>query len=171
MTTGAAEPIRARLARGRGRQREIYGEALGDRVRELTAALGISQGRLARALGLSPAMLSQLVSARRIKIGDPAVLARLQILDQRWRAANTRLDPGAVDALLAEVAAARWRWTAASPAGSPTGAAPRAPPGARPTRCAGSPSPPDWPRRPRCSVRRFPRWPRCCAGPRAGRGR
>ena len=119
MTTGAAEPIRARLARGRGRQREIYGEALGDRVRELTAALGISQGRLARALGLSPAMLSQLVSARRIKIGDPAVLVRLQILDQRWRAANTRLDPGAVDALLAEVAAARWRWTAASPAGSP----------------------------------------------------
>ncbi len=127
MTTGAAEPIRARLARGRGRQREIYGEALGDRVRELTAALGISQGRLARALGLSPAMLSQLVSARRIKIGDPAVLARLQILDQRWRAANTRLDPGAVDALLAEVAAARWRWTAASPvpsrAASPAGSA------------------------------------------------
>lgn len=118
MTTGAAEPIRARLARGRGRQREIYGMPLGDRVRELTVALGISQGRLARALGLSPAMLSQLVSARRIKIGDPAVLARLQILDQRCRTASTRLDPGAVDALLAEVATARWLWTAESPTGS-----------------------------------------------------
>ena len=96
-----------RIAANRGRQRELYGAPLGDRVRRLTAPLGISQARLARALGLSPAMLSQLVSGRRVKIGDPAVLARMLLLDQRWRGAG-RPGPGsaAVEALLAEVARA-----------------------------------------------------------------
>src|SRR6185437_3341216 len=63
-----------RIALNRHRQRELYGCLLGDRVRRLTTVLGITQARLARALGLSPAMLSQLASARRVKIGDPAVL-------------------------------------------------------------------------------------------------
>jgi transcriptional regulator with XRE-family HTH domain len=97
----------------RERQRELYGAPLGDRVRRLTSALGISQSRLARTLGISPAMLSQLVSARRVKIGDPAVLARLLLLDHRCRAVCTPPEPSAVDALLAEVARARWQWSEA----------------------------------------------------------
>jgi hypothetical protein len=80
-------------------------------VRSLTAALGISQARLARALGLSPAMLSQLVSARRVKIGDPAVLARMLMLDQRCRAARLPAEPAAVEGLLVEVARAQWHWS------------------------------------------------------------
>lgn len=111
MATVAEESIGARIARGRGRQCELYGAPLGDRVRRLTAALGISQARLARTLGISPAMLSQLVSARRVKIGDPAVLARLLMLDQRCQAVHTPPDPRTVDALLAEVAGAQWQWT------------------------------------------------------------
>jgi transcriptional regulator with XRE-family HTH domain len=101
---------RARIAQNRVRQRELYGCALGDPVRRLTSALGITQARLARAIGMSPAMLSQLVSGRRVKIGDPGVLARLLLLDQRCAegAASTR--PDAVEALLAEVARARWQW-------------------------------------------------------------
>ena len=81
--------LRTRLARNRGRQRELYGAPLGDRVRRLTAGLGITQGRLAQTLGVSPAMLSQLASARRVKIGDPAVLARLQLLDRPVRGRAT----------------------------------------------------------------------------------
>ena len=104
------EGLRARLARNRGRQRELYGAPLGDRVRRLTAGLGITQGRLAQTLGVSPAMLSQLASARRVKIGDPAVLARLQLLDRRCAAGPPRTRV-AVDALLAEVAAAQLHWT------------------------------------------------------------
>jgi hypothetical protein len=100
-----------RLARNRHRQRELYGAPLGDRVRRLTTSLGITQARLAHTLGLSPAMLSQLASARRVKIGDPAVLARLQLLDQRCGAGAPR-GAAAVDALLDEVARARLRWTA-----------------------------------------------------------
>ena len=96
------------LAANRERQRELYGTALGDRVRALTAALGISQARLAGVLGISPAMLSQLVSARRVKIGDPAVLARLTLLDDRTRAPA---DPQSVEALLAEVARTSWCWS------------------------------------------------------------
>jgi hypothetical protein len=113
-----AAGLRTRLARNRGRQRELYGAPLGDRVRRLTAGLGITQGRLAQTLGVSPAMLSQLASARRVKIGDPAVLARLQLLDRRCAAGAPRTG-AAVDALLAEVAAAQLHWTGdTAPAGA-----------------------------------------------------
>ena len=57
-----AAGLRSRLARNRSRQRELYGAPLGDRVRRLTAGLGITQGRLAQTLGVSPAMLSQLAN-------------------------------------------------------------------------------------------------------------
>jgi transcriptional regulator with XRE-family HTH domain len=97
-----------RLARNRRRQRELYGGPLGDRIRALTTALGITQARLARTLGVSPAMLSQLASARRVTIGDPAVLARLQLLHERCAAGPARRDAAAVEALLAEAARARW---------------------------------------------------------------
>jgi transcriptional regulator with XRE-family HTH domain len=115
---------RARIAQNRRRQRELYGCALGDRVRRLTGALGITQARLARAIGVSPAMLSQLVSAHRVKIGDPAVLARLLLLDQRCAECAGSPRPDAVEALLAEVARARWQWH--SP--RPTPARPAQPP-------------------------------------------
>jgi transcriptional regulator with XRE-family HTH domain len=113
-TSTLREPVE-RFAANRERQRELYGAPLGDRVHALTATLSISQARLAKALGLSPAMLSQLASARRVKIGDPAVLARLQLLDQRCRALPGPLPRRAVDALLAEVSGARWRWTPGQP--------------------------------------------------------
>lgn len=117
---------RGRLALNASRQRELYGSPLGDRVRRLTTALRITQARLARTLGVSPAMLSQLASARRIKIGDPAVLARLQLLDQRCAAAAPR-GRAAVDTLLDEVARVQPRWTAGeSPHARP---APRGPAG------------------------------------------
>nr|WP_246297642.1 DNA-binding protein [Janibacter cremeus] len=50
---------------------------LADRV---MGALGLTQGRLARTLGLSAPMLSQLLSGRRTKIGNPAVVQRLYVL-------------------------------------------------------------------------------------------
>ncbi len=106
-----ADALGVQIALNRERQRELYGTPLGDRVRTLIAGLGISQARLARTIGISPAMLSQLVSARRVKIGDPRVLARLSMIDQRFRSVRTAPDPGRVDALLAEIAEARWDWT------------------------------------------------------------
>ena len=121
---GAA--ARGRVALNRHRQRELYGSPLGDRVRRLTATLGITQARLARTLGVSPAMLSQLASARRVKIGDPAVLARLLLLDQRCAAAPPR-GRAAVEALLAEVAGpgcSGRRTTASRGRGAPVPAGP-----------------------------------------------
>ena len=67
-------------AANRQTQRELYGEPIADIVGRITSALGLTQGRLAEVLGLSAPMLSQLVSARRVKIGNPAVLGRLQSL-------------------------------------------------------------------------------------------
>jgi transcriptional regulator with XRE-family HTH domain len=129
---GTGRSVRVRIARGRDRQRELYGAPLGDRVRRLTAALGITQARLARTLGLSPAMLSQLASARRVKIGDPAVLARLQLLDQRCATAPPR-GTAAVDALLDEVGRARLQWSAGDVPDLRRGAPVRARPVPRPS--------------------------------------
>jgi DNA-binding transcriptional regulator YdaS (Cro superfamily) len=64
-------------------QRQWYGEPLGDRVRRLVVAFAVSQAQLADVLGVSPPMLSQLMSGRRAKIGNPAVLARMVMLERR----------------------------------------------------------------------------------------
>jgi transcriptional regulator with XRE-family HTH domain len=64
-------------------QREWYGEPLGDRVRRLVRAFNISQATLADALGISAPMLSQVMSGRRAKIGNPSVLARMIMLERK----------------------------------------------------------------------------------------
>ncbi|WP_166139805.1 DNA-binding protein [Nocardioides ochotonae] len=61
-------------------QRRLYGEPIGTLVRRVTAGLDLNQARVAQILGLSPPMLSQLVSGHRVKIGNPLALARLQRL-------------------------------------------------------------------------------------------
>lgn len=66
------------VERNRARQTEWYGEPLNDRFRRLLMRLTMSQMELAAMLGLSAPMLSQLMSGQRAKIGNPAVLARLQ---------------------------------------------------------------------------------------------
>src|SRR5262245_22418237 len=71
------------VARNVSLQREWYGESLGDRVRRLVVAFDVSQAQLAEVLGLSAPMLSQLMSGRRAKIGNPAVLARMVMLERR----------------------------------------------------------------------------------------
>ncbi|GEL26475.1 hypothetical protein PSU4_54290 [Pseudonocardia sulfidoxydans NBRC 16205] len=116
-----AEPSEAeRIAAAQERQRELYGAPVGERVRRITGGLGVTQGRLARALGLSPAMLSQLVSGRRVKIGDPAVLGRLMLLDAR--VPPTPPSKTVADALLADVGAARPSWSAPGPGTGKPGA-------------------------------------------------
>jgi len=64
-------------------QREWYGEPLGDRVRRLVVAFDVSQANLADVLGISAPMLSQVMSGRRAKIGNPSVLARLIMLERK----------------------------------------------------------------------------------------
>lgn len=92
------------MARNVALQREWYGEPLGDRVRRLVVAFDVSQAQLAEVLGLSPPMLSQLMSGRRAKIGNPAVLARLVMLERRvLTPAVASGDPAAIRAALVEV--------------------------------------------------------------------
>ena len=61
-------------------QRDLYGEPVGDLVRRVMERLGLTQSAVASVLGLSPAMLSQLMSGQRVKIGNPQAVARLQSL-------------------------------------------------------------------------------------------
>ncbi|MEO9246980.1 hypothetical protein ABDK96_04740 [Citricoccus nitrophenolicus] len=56
---------------------------LSQRFGDLMAAYRISQRSLARVLGLSAPMLSQLINAQRIKIGNPAVYERFVMLEER----------------------------------------------------------------------------------------
>ena len=71
------------VRRNRELQRQWYGEPLGDRARRLVVAFRISQAQLAEVLGISAPMLSQVMSARRAKIGNPSVLARLVMLERK----------------------------------------------------------------------------------------
>lgn len=64
-------------------QRQWYGEPLGDRLRRLVVAFGVSQSYLAEVLGISAPMLSQVMSGRRAKIANPAVLARMMMLERK----------------------------------------------------------------------------------------
>ena len=85
-------------------QTEMYGEPLGTRMGRLLAAYRISQARLAAVLGLSPPMLSQLMSAQRAKISNPAVLGRLVRLEELAAAAT---DPATREASLEQVRQSR----------------------------------------------------------------
>lgn len=63
-------------------QSQWYGEPLGTLFRKLIEDLGLNQARLATVLGLSAPMLSQLMSGQRAKIGNPAVVQRVQALQE-----------------------------------------------------------------------------------------
>lgn len=63
-------------------QVELYGEPLAERFGRIMAAFHLTQGGLAKVLGISPPMLSQLMSGQRIKIGNPAVYERVVMLEQ-----------------------------------------------------------------------------------------
>src|SRR4029079_1155631 len=69
-------------ARARELQRNWYGEPLGALFRKLIDDLGLNQARLAGVLGLSAPMLSQRMSGQRAKIGNPAVVQRVQLLQE-----------------------------------------------------------------------------------------
>lgn len=96
------------VRRNRALQRSLYGEPLGDRMRRLLCSLGVSQARLAEALGISPAGLSQLISGRRAKIGTPDVMGRLLMLERGTAVPGVGAgDPRAVTTLLETVREAR----------------------------------------------------------------
>ena len=89
-------------------QREWYGEPLGDRVRRLVVAFDVSQANLADVLGISAPMLSQVMSGRRAKIGNPAVLARLIMLERKVLTPGVAAgDPEALNRALEEVRESR----------------------------------------------------------------
>ena len=61
-------------------QQALYGVSLGDAVRSIAETLKLSQAGVARVLGLSAPMLSQLVNGQRLKIGNPIAVQRLHAL-------------------------------------------------------------------------------------------
>ncbi|NSC22740.1 DNA-binding protein [Streptomyces albus subsp. chlorinus] len=93
MDAAAQDPT----AKARELQSQWYGEPLGTLFRRLIDDLGLNQARLATVLGLSAPMLSQLMSGQRAKIGNPAVVQRVQAL-QELAAEVARGDVSAADA-------------------------------------------------------------------------
>jgi predicted transcriptional regulator len=81
-------------AKARELQSNWYGEPLGTLFRRLINDLGLNQARLATVLGLSAPMLSQLMSGQRAKIGNPAVVQRVQALQEL----SGQVNAGAVSA-------------------------------------------------------------------------
>jgi transcriptional regulator with XRE-family HTH domain len=113
------------IARNRTLQAELYGEPLGELFRHLADQLGLNQSRLSEVVGLSKPMLSQLMSAQRVKIGNPAVLQRIQALGElAHEVSAVDLEPPVLQQRLAEVAAGSGGWSRT------TQSAPREPQGA-----------------------------------------
>ncbi|WP_166349269.1 helix-turn-helix domain-containing protein [Phytoactinopolyspora limicola] len=98
------------IERNRRQQAELYGAALGDLVLTVRNSLGLTQRRIAEVLGLSPPMLSQLISAQRVKIGNPAVVARLTALLDLAET-NLALEPDELEARLGAVSLASGAFT------------------------------------------------------------
>lgn len=74
-----ASPMVAQ-SQSRQRQQELYGAAIGDVLDRVTTTLGLSQAAVARTIGVSAPMLSQLASGRRTTIGNPLAVQRLRAL-------------------------------------------------------------------------------------------
>lgn len=84
----------------------LYGEPLGARFSRLTSAYRISQAGLAQVIGLSPPMLSQLSTAQRVKISNPAVYGRLLRLEELAQTDRVKAgDPQVLEDALTGVAA------------------------------------------------------------------
>ena len=90
---------------GLEQQAALYGAPLGDSVRRVMAVLGLSQAAVARTIGTSAPMLSQLVSGQRIKVGSPVALQRLGSLLDLADEVEAGLPHAAVAARVEAVAA------------------------------------------------------------------
>ena len=97
---------------GREQQKQAYGEPLSEVFSRFREAFGLNQSELALVLGISAPMLSQLNSGQRVKIGNPAVMQRLQRLeDLVGQIQSGTLSSEQVPAMLEEVKAATGRLT------------------------------------------------------------
>jgi transcriptional regulator with XRE-family HTH domain len=94
------------IVRNRSQQAQLYGAPLGDVFGRLVATLRLNQSRLSEILGVSKPMLSQLMSAQRVKIGNPAVLQRMLELEElAGEVDRAGMDSAELDGRLREVAA------------------------------------------------------------------
>ncbi len=122
-------------------QVELYGEPLGEVVRRITGGLGLTQGGLAQVIGLSAPMLSQLVSAHRVKIGNPAVVSRLRAVSELTDlAVSGGIEPEHIAHELDGIRAATGAYTRPTTAHLARSAAPGQPTAGQPT--AGQPTDP-----------------------------
>ena len=85
------------------RQQELYGAAIGDVLDRITGALGLSQAAVARTIGVSAPMLSQLASGRRTTIGNPLAVQRLRALVELAEEVGTGLAHSEVARRLDEI--------------------------------------------------------------------
>lgn len=94
------------LERNRRTQADLYGQDLRSLLGHVIRALGLTQAQLASTIGVSAPMLSQLMSAHRVKIGNPAALQRIHALaDLAGEADAGRVGPTELASRLDEVRA------------------------------------------------------------------
>ncbi len=94
------------VERNREQQAAVYGEPLAALLGRVVEQLGLTQARIAGILGLSAPMISQLISARRVKIGNPVAVQRLQSLAElASRVSAGHVPMAEVESRLAEIGA------------------------------------------------------------------
>ena len=106
-------------------QRDLYGEPLADIAARITSAFELTQAKLAELVGVSAPMMSQLLSAQRVKIGNPATLGRLKALNDLTEAAP-HLTRAELELRLTQIREAPGTLTATTPSVDLLGALARA---------------------------------------------
>ncbi|ERG63450.1 MULTISPECIES: helix-turn-helix transcriptional regulator [Agrococcus] len=102
---------RAQVERNLVEQAALYGAPLAELLAPVRESLGMTQARLAQAMGLSAPMLSQLLQGQRVKIGNPVVLARMDALIALEADARAGLPAAEVARRAQEIAASTVRST------------------------------------------------------------
>lgn len=82
------------VSANRAQQAALYGAPLGEVIGHCAGVLGLRQQEVAALLGLSAPMVSQLMSARRIKIANPVAAERLRTMVELV----AQVDDGLLDA-------------------------------------------------------------------------
>ena len=85
-------------------QQRLYGATVGESVTRITAGLSLSQAAVARVLGVSAPMLSQVVNGHRVKFANPLTVQRLRSLLDLTEQVESGLDREAITPRLAEIA-------------------------------------------------------------------
>lgn len=103
------------VEQNRRRQAELYGESLAAIVDDVARQTGLEPAEIAKTIGVSRPMFTQLVSGRRVRVANPVAAARLEMLREFvGHLAAGLADRADVPLTIAQIRASTGSWVTSS---------------------------------------------------------